>query len=226
MPPDLPTPTRLPFRVKICGLTRPEDARAADEAGADAIGLNFYSGSPRCVSLEQARLIAQELPERVTRVGVFVNATAAEIERAAREVPLDFVQLHGDEPPELLAELSLPVLRAFRLREGDWRPIRAYLARCRELGRLPAGVLVDAFAPGAYGGTGKTVDWAAMSAGREALEGIPMILAGGLTPENIAAAIAAARPDGVDTASGIESSPGVKDAAKLWRFVAAASAAW
>jgi len=226
MPPDLPTPTRPPFRVKICGLTRPEDARAAAEAGADAIGLNFYSGSPRCITPEQARAVAAVLPAGVARVGVFVNTLAAEMERIARETPLDYIQLHGDEPPELLAELSLPVLRAFRLREDDWNPIRAYLARCHQLGRRPAGVLVDAFAPGAYGGTGKTVDWAAVAAGREALDGLPLILAGGLTPENVAAAITAARPDGVDTASGVESSPGVKDAYQVRAFVSAATAAW
>jgi phosphoribosylanthranilate isomerase len=224
MPAELIPPTaRSPFRVKICGITRPEDASMAAGAGADAIGLNFYPGSPRCVTLEQAQAIAAAMPAGVARVGVFVNADLAEMRRIADSVPLDYVQLHGDEPPQAIAALDVPVIRAFRCGSAGLMPVGLYLEACRQAGRLPAAVLIDAYAPGAFGGTGQTLDWPALAAGREHLAGLPLILAGGLTAENVAAAIAAARPDGVDTASGVESSPGVKDAARVRAFVAAAT---
>ena len=211
------------FRVKDCGITNADDARSAAAAGADAIGLNFYAKSPRHCPADQAQAIAAAVPRSVVKVGVFVNATAAEIRRAAAEVGLDLVQLHGDEPPEFLRELRpLPILRAFRV-QPDTLPIDDYLQRCHRLACLPRMLLVDAFQPGHYGGTGGTIDWDALSAGRKSLGGIPLVLAGGLTPDNVGAAIAAVRPWAVDVASGVESSAGQKSPQLVSHFVEAAA---
>jgi phosphoribosylanthranilate isomerase len=224
------------FRVKICGVTNTPDALAAVAAGADAIGLNFYAGSPRHCSPETARQVAAALPSHVCRVGVFVNASPEEIRAIARAVPLDAVQLHGDEPPELLAAVApWPVIRASRA-DGDYAAIGAYLDACHRLRAMPRMLLVDA-PPKAgssgqpasgpqYGGTGTALDWHALAAARAQLGGVPLVLAGGLTPENVAAAIAAVRPWAVDVASGVEDRPGQKSAAKLQAFVAAALAAF
>lgn len=189
-------------------------------AGADAVGLNFYAGSPRHVTLGQAREIAAALPGNVTKVGVFVNSTAGEVARVFDEVGLDIVQLHGDEPPEMLSSLApRPVVRAFRCRESGFQPLVEYLERCRDMGSAPAAVLVDAYQPGSYGGTGEVVDWAAVSELAKDLSDIPIVLAGGLRPENVAEAIEVARPSAVDTASGVESKPGRKDATRVSAFV-------
>lgn len=208
------------FQIKICGITSVADAQHAANAGADAIGLNFYSRSPRCLDLAAARSIVAALPSGFAKVGVFVNDELSRIARMADEMRLDFVQLHGDEPPAVLAQLRpRPLIRAFRLDAAGWRPIIEYIAACRNLDVLPAALLIDAHAPGLYGGTGQTVDWLTVRDRPEELAGLPIILAGGLTPENVAEAIAAARPWGVDTASGVESAPGVKDAGKIDGFV-------
>jgi len=213
------------FRVKICGITNLDDARIAAAAGADAIGLNFYSQSPRFCPLERAQQIAGAVPKTICRVGVFVNATAEEIRRTVNTVGLDLVQLHGDEPPELLRELrGLPVLRAFRV-EGDLSAIPAYLHTCHRLMCLPRMLMLDARRSGQYGGTGATLDWQALAAQRPQLCGMPLVLAGGLKPDNVAAAIAAVRPWAVDTASGVEASPGKKSQPLVCEFVAAAKAA-
>lgn len=213
------------FRVKICGITNPRDAQQACEAGADAIGLNFYSGSPRYVTQSQATEIAKSIPPRVLKVGVFVNASAAEILATAKVTPLDVVQLHGDEPASFLAELaSLRILKVFRAGSAGHSPIIDFLADCKKLGQLPEALLIDAAAPGQYGGSGQTVDWSAVPKIRSHLAGLPVVLAGGLKPENVGDAILAAQPDGVDVASGVEASPGVKDPEKVRRFVAAALA--
>jgi phosphoribosylanthranilate isomerase len=214
------------FRIKICGITRVEDALAAAAAGADAIGLNFYPQSARCVGDEQARRIAAAVPAGVARVGVFVNAAAEEIQRTFDRTPLDFVQLHGDEPPELLCQLGdRPIIRVFRMGSGGLAAALAYLDRCRQLGVVPRMVLADAAAGRAYGGTGELADWSALSAYPSAAWHPPLILAGGLTPENVAAAIRAVRPAGVDTASGVEITPGVKDTELMKRFVETARSA-
>lgn len=213
------------FRVKICGVTRPEDARMAAQSGADAIGLNFYGGSPRCVTLERAAEIAAALPPHVCKVGVFVGATAEEIKDKARTVPLDLVQLSGDEPPEFLREVRpLPVLRAARIRD-DLSPVTAYLDACYRQYALPRMLLVDALRDDAYGGTGVTLDWDYLAQHRRALNGLPLVLAGGLTPDNVAAAIARVRPWAVDVASGVEQAPGAKSPELVSRFVSAARAA-
>ena len=209
------------FRIKICGVTRPEDAAAAAAAGADAIGLNFYAGSSRCIDDERAMAIIAALPTGIAKVGVFVNAEPACIRDKAARLGLDWIQLHGDEPADIIDQLSgLRVIRAIRL-QGDMRdaPDRRYFSSAQ-------AVLIDAYSPAAYGGTGTTVDWAAMHETTRLYAGSPIILAGGLTPENIGEAIGIARPDAVDTASGVESSPGIKDHVRIKDFVAAARQAF
>ena len=167
-----------------------------------------------------ARQITKELPAGVAKVGVFVNASSDEIVRIADTVGLDVIQLHGDEPPELLRELEgRPVMKAFRLRQPGLGEVAEYLRRCSEVGRLPDLVLVDAFAPDQYGGTGAAVDWSSLAAEHYRIGTLPLTLAGGLTPDNVAQAVKTARPAAVDTASGVESSPGIKDADLVRRFV-------
>lgn len=205
-------------RIKVCGITRPEDAVAAAEAGVDAIGLVFAE-SPRRVTPHQAREIVAALPPFVEAVGVFVNSRASTMIKIAREVGLSTVQLHGDESPALVAQLEgLRVIKALAVRYRDF-PEDVY--RFAEAG--VCGILLDAFNSSARGGSGKRFDWdlvaGAQSAG--ALDGAPpIILAGGLTPENVAAGIKRLRPWGVDVSSGLEREPGVKDIEKMLRFVA------
>jgi phosphoribosylanthranilate isomerase len=208
------------FQTKICGVTDLHDALCCSEAGADAIGLNFYPASPRCVSLDNARQIARALPAAVAKVGVFVNAPLDEILRISDDVGLDIIQCHGDETPQLIARLAgRPTIKAFRCRGQDTRPVLEFLRRCADLGVRPGAVLIDARCPGLYGGTGQTTDWSAVRELADLLDGVPRILAGGLHPGNVAAAIQAARPDAVDTASGVESSPGRKQPDLVRDFV-------
>jgi|SRR5262245_26723622 len=244
------------FKVKICGITTPDDALLAAEAGADAIGLNFFEKSPRFVPAEQAGEIVVQLrnqyaAEQVKVFGVFVNASLDDILWSIREADLygpeqGFgIQLHGDEPPELLRDLhreglgrsgellqvlghvpEVPIVRAFRCRSADLAAEAGYLETCQRLDALPQSVLLDAYAPGDYGGTGQRLDWPSLSRQRSRLFDLPLILAGGLTPANVGEAIAAAQPSGVDVASGVESSPGRKNAAKIYAFVAAAKQAF
>jgi len=211
------------FRVKICGVTNLQDAVLAAAAGAEAIGLNFYPKSPRFVTADLARQIVDALPEGVVKVGLFVNAGREEVCRQFDELGLDLVQLHGDEPPEFLARLGdRPVIRAFRVGDDGLAPMIRYLAECRRLGSMPRLVLADARVKGLYGGSGEVADWEALK--RYPADGSlpPLVLAGGLTPENVGEAVRAVDPAAVDTASGVESSPGRKDPALVRRFVAAA----
>jgi phosphoribosylanthranilate isomerase len=213
------------FRVKICGITSIDDALVAADAGAGAIGLNFYSASPRYCPLETAKAIAAAVPAGVCKVGVFVDATADEIRRAAELVGLDLVQLHGDEPAELLrAVRPLAVMRAFRA-GSDFSAVGDYLRACHVLRCLPRMVLIDAMHGDQYGGTGTTFDWHLLDTNRFDLLGIPLVLAGGLNPTNVAQAISIARPWAVDVASGVELSPGKKSPQLVRDFVAAAKAA-
>jgi phosphoribosylanthranilate isomerase len=217
------------FKIKICGITNVADALAAVDAGADAIGLNFYHGSKRCVSVAEARRIADALTYETDRIGVFVNATTDEIRRICEEASLHLIQLHGDEPPELLNSLNKDhdVIRALRLDERGARAIREdWEAWCCAGDFGPDAILVDAAAGGQYGGTGRTVDWQSLVGYQQWLDEIPLILAGGLTPDNVAEAIRIVRPHAVDVASGVESAAGKKDAAKMRDFVAAARAAF
>lgn len=218
------------FRVKICGLTNVEDAQEAVAAGADAIGLNFYPSSKRYVAPDVARQIAAALPPGVVRVGVFVNTSIEGIRDIieAEGVQLDAIQLHGDEPPEFVRDLAAamptPVIRAFRLSPDGAETLISYVEQCSRWGCTPGMVLVDAYDPARYGGTGQTADWAAVgSLPRESLP--PLVLAGGLTPENVARAIAVAQPAAVDVAGGVESSPGRKNARWVRAFVNAARTA-
>ncbi len=211
------------FRVKICGITSVEDASMVVEAGADAVGLNFYPESARYLQPRAAEAVAAALPDGVVKVGLFVNAAADEICERFERLGLDLIQLHGDEPPEFVAALEdRPVMRAFRVGAAGLDPVYEYIERTEELGCRLRAVLVDSFRKGSYGGTGQVADWATVAAYRATP---PLVLAGGLTPQNVAEAIDAVRPAAVDTASGVESSPGKKDAAAVRSFVRAARAA-
>lgn len=206
-------------RIKICGITRPQDAIAAAEAGADAIGLVF-ADSPRRVTIRQAREVVASLPPFVSTVGVFVNSKAATILKTSASVGLSAVQLHGDEPPSLVGQLGgLQVIKAMAVRQARFIDD---VSRFADAG--VCGVLLDAFNPKARGGTGKRFDWDIVAAERKtgALEGAPpIILAGGLTTANVAAGIRRIHPWAVDVSTGVESSPGIKDAESIRRFVAA-----
>ncbi|MBU6309367.1 MAG: phosphoribosylanthranilate isomerase [Planctomycetes bacterium] len=228
MPPREPV-----FHVKICGVTSADDARMVAAAGADAIGLNFVPGSPRCLTSAAAREVAAAIPDDVLVVGVFAGMPAADVKRMAAEVGLDAVQLHGHlsgdgvvDPPSACGDLApLTVIRAVRLGPDGLDAARSWIAAAAALGHAPAMAVVDAAvtaatAAGQLGGTGATVDWSRLAAAGDL--GIPMAVAGGLTPGNVAEAVAASRAVAVDTASGVESAPGRKDQAKVRAFCAAA----
>ncbi len=216
-----------PFRVKICGVTTADDARLVVAEGADAIGLNFYPESSRFVDQGDAENIVRAIPPEVKKVGVFVNATANHVTQLATRLELDLVQLHGDEPPEFLAELpGLTIIRAFRCRDHRLRQIADYLQRCQQFSPSPPTALLDAFHQTQFGGTGHTLDWSQLQSEIVHLGGVPWVLAGGLAAENVASAITKLHPTGVDTASGVERSPGRKDPTKVRAFVRAALAAY
>ena len=215
--------TTRTFRIKICGITTPADAAMAAAAGADAIGLNFYPKSPRYVEPAQARAIIDALSAGVVKVGLFVNAPVEFVCQTFDQLGLDLIQLHGDEPPRRLVELSgRPVMRAFRVGSEGLTPVREYLGQCRLLGCIPRSVLLDARVEGEYGGTGHTADWEALSGYHADKDTPPLVLAGGLTPQNVAEAVRTVRPAAVDTASGVESGPGRKDPQRVAAFVRAA----
>lgn len=215
------------FRIKICGITSVGDARAVAAAGADAVGVNFYAKSPRYVTSEKAREIIDALPAEMVKVGLFVNAPAEEVCQTFDKLGLDLIQVHGDEPPEFLARLGgRPVMRAFRLGEAGLGPVRGYLADCRQLACVPQLVLVDASVEGSYGGTGEVADWRTLREYPRDSACPPLVLAGGLTPGNVAEAIGIVGPGAVDTASGVESGPGRKDPAAVEAFVRAARRAF
>ncbi len=194
-------------RVKICGVTSLRDARCAVEAGAFAIGFNFHPPSPRYIEPEAAGRIAAALPPEVWRVGVFVDRERSEIERIAATAGLSAIQLHGAEAPGLCLDWAIPVIKAGRVRERtDVERLAAYPVEL---------ILVDAYVEGVHGGTGVRFDWRLL----EGVERKRLILAGGLTPENVAEAVRTVRPFAVDVASGVEVSPGVKDPEKVKRFI-------
>jgi phosphoribosylanthranilate isomerase len=200
-------------RVKICGITNVEDARAACEAGVDAIGLNFYPRSARALSVEKAVELRALISPSVQVFGVFVNAGADEIMKIFRQVRLDALQLHGDESPAAVAQLAriAPVFKALRVGPD-------FSAATLENYQDVSGFLFDTAdaGPGQYGGTGRLADW---EVAQQAARSHRVILAGGLNAENVAAAILQVRPYGVDVASGVEASPGAKDHAQLRDFV-------
>ncbi len=202
----------MSVRVKVCGVTRLEDAKAAWEAGADALGLNFYAKSPRCVDVATAAALAATRPPLGAVVGVFVNASPDDVRAKVRECGLTAVQLHGDEPPEACSGYGVPVIKALRVRGPE------DVARAREyvgVGDV-AGLLLDGAAPG-YGGGGVGFDWSLVAT--LSGSGVPVLVAGGLKPSNVAEAVRATRPYGVDVASGVESSPGIKDLDAVRAFV-------
>lgn len=201
-------------RVKICGITTVADGLTAAAAGADLIGLMLYDGSPRRVSLDQAAAISRALPPAVGRVGVFVNPSESLVRQAIAAGQLTLLQFHGEEPSEFCTGFGLMSLKAFRLRDA---------ASLQQLERYQTDAfLLDAFSAGARGGTGETFNWDLAVAARR--YGRPIFLAGGLTPGNVALAVRTVQPFGVDVSSGVESAPGIKDAAKVRAFVAAAKA--
>jgi phosphoribosylanthranilate isomerase len=202
-------------RVKICGITRREDALAAVASGADALGFMFYEPSSRHVTVDQAAAICRDLPPLVTRVGVFVNAPADFVRAAAATCGLGAIQLHGDESPEFCRQFALPVIKAFRVSGPE------SLAALAAYGF--AAWLLDSFVPGQLGGTGACFNWSL--AAKAAERGRPILLAGGLTPENVADAVRQVRPYAVDVSSGVESAPGLKDPTKIRALIRAAKAA-
>lgn len=196
-------------RIKICGITRPEDGLAAALAGADAIGLVFEARSPRFVSIEQALAVTRALPPFIKVVGLFVNAPAEQVRELMGRVALDLLQFHGDEPADFCRIFSRPYLKAIAMREGiDVRSAA---------GRYPdaAGILLDAHHARLAGGTGERFDWSRIPAEL----GKPLVLAGGLTPDNVGTAVHQVRPYAVDVSSGVEQGQGIKDARKIAAFV-------
>ena len=196
-------------RVKICGITRPEDALAAVRAGADAIGLVFYPSSPRVVSISQAAEIVRRLPAFVSSVGLFVDAAPETVEAVLQSVPLDLLQFHGDESAQACERYARPYIKALRMHpEMD-------LVVMEKTYQQAAGLLLDSYQPGVPGGTGAVFDW----------ERIPdsmrqrIILAGGLSPDNVASAIARIHPYAVDVSGGVEREKGIKDEMKISAFM-------
>ncbi|MDD0842599.1 phosphoribosylanthranilate isomerase [Pseudomonas sp. Gutcm_11s] len=199
-------------RVKICGITRVEDALAAVAAGADAIGLVFYAKSPRAVDVEQASTILAALPPFVTTVGLFVDVQRAELERILARVPLDLLQFHGDESVQECEGFNRPYIKALRVKAGDdvAAQVDAYPSA--------QGILLDTYVEGVPGGTGEAFDWSLVPRTLSK----PVILAGGLRPDNVAGAVAQVRPYAVDVSGGVEASKGIKDAEKIGAFIRAA----
>jgi len=208
------------IRVKICGLTRVDQAVACAELGVDWIGLNFYPASPRYVEPAQAAAIVASLPPSVSPVGVFVDRPVAEVAELAARAGLGVVQLHGRESPEFVGLLRpLRVVKAFRLESyAAWARVVDYLAQAATLGCPPEAVLIDSYVAGKPGGTGHTIDGDFLDS-RPPLD--RLILAGGLTPDNVAEHVRRVRPWMVDVASGVESAPGCKDLNKVAAFVRA-----
>lgn len=208
--------------IKVCGLIDPAEASACLAAGVDLLGLNFHPPSPRSVSIDRAREVLNVLDRDLAKcaVGLFVDRPPHEVAAVCRSLGVVRIQLHGDEPPEdLVALADFFLIRAFRLRDAtSVRGMAAYLERADRLGRSPDAILIDAWSPSAFGGTGASID-------TPILADLPpiarLMLAGGLTPENVAERVAVVNPWMVDVASGVESAPGRKDPAKVGAFISA-----
>ena len=195
--------------VKICGITTPEDARHAAYAGAHAIGVVFHAASARHVTPGQARAVVEALPPFVTAVGLFVDADPAEVRAVVRATGLQLLQFHGDESPEYCAGFELPYIKAMRVRRG------VDLLQCSRRFQGARGLLLDAFHEEHRGGTGQPFDWSLIPPDLP----LPIVLAGGLTPDTVEQAVRRVRPWGVDVSSGVERSKGVKDPAKVAAFI-------
>lgn len=195
-------------RIKICGITRPEDAEVAVAAGADALGFVFYGPSPRCVGRTTARAIVRALPPFVAAVGLFVDASLEEISAVLKDVPLSVLQFHGQEAPFECERFGLPYVKAVRMSEDvDLVDVQRQYESAQAL-------LLDSYEKGRPGGTGRVFDWTRVSPSLQK----PLILAGGLHADNVAAAIAQVRPYAVDVSGGVESAPGIKDGLRVHRF--------
>jgi phosphoribosylanthranilate isomerase len=198
-------------RIKICGITRREDAQAAASCGVDAVGLVFYAGSSRSVTPEQAQKIVEGLPPFVTVVALFVNEPAASIARTLKVVPIDLIQFHGEESQDFCRQFGRPWIKALRVKPG-----LDVAAECDQY-RSARGVLLDSWQEGKPGGTGKSFNWQLVT---DPLP-LPLVLAGGLNESNVGEAIATVQPGAVDVSGGVESAPGIKDAHRIRRFVEA-----
>jgi len=196
-------------RVKICGITRAEDAIMAARAGADAIGLVFYPPSPRAVDASRAVDIVRALPPFVAAVGLFVDPAAEEVERVLRSLRLDLLQFHGDEAPQFCARFGVPYIKAIRV-----RPETDLLEYARLHGNA-RGLLLDAYVSGTHGGTGTQFDWSLVPTDI----GLPVVLSGGLTPANVGEGVRRVRPWGVDVSSGVEAGKGIKDPSRVREFI-------
>jgi phosphoribosylanthranilate isomerase len=199
----------MPTRVKICGITRSEDAAAAAHAGTDAIGFVFYPKSPRYIDPARARAIAAELPPFISTVGLFVDADAQDVETCLRAFRLDCLQFHGDETPAYCRQFGVAFLKAVRVKAGlDLLQYGTDFAAAQAL-------LLDAFVDGVPGGTGQRFDWNLIPRNLP----LPIVLSGGLSPDNVSEAVRGVRPWAVDVSSGVESAKGIKDAEKIQRFI-------
>ncbi|MBW7469981.1 phosphoribosylanthranilate isomerase [Marinobacter sp. F4218] len=199
----------MSVRVKICGLTRVEDIEAAVKAGADALGLVFYEPSPRSVSIVQAAELARHVPAFVSVVGLFVNPTKDEVREVLDRVPLDLLQFHGDESAEFCAQFGRRWIKAIRVRQG--REIQAAFTDYSQA----SGLLVDAWDPDRFGGTGQSFNWDLIPSDRP----MPLILAGGLSSDNVSRAVEQVKPWAVDVSGGVEQSKGIKDIEKISDFI-------
>jgi phosphoribosylanthranilate isomerase len=199
----------LATAVKICGITRVEDAMLAVQSGAHAVGTVLYARSPRAVDPARAAEIVRSLPPFVAGVCLLVDPTAAEVENVLEQVQPSLLQFHGNESPEFCAQFGVPYIKAVRVRRG------VDLLQYARLYAGAKGLLLDAFVEGSPGGTGASFDWDLIPQNLP----LPVILAGGLTPDNVTAAIRMVRPWAVDVASGVESAKGIKDAAKVKAFI-------
>lgn len=196
-------------RVKVCGLTQVENARRVVQAGADSIGLVFYPPSPRAVTVEQAKAICDALPPFVSVTALFVDEDADRVAQTLRQVPIDLLQFHGDESAEYCRQFAKPYLKALRVRPGTDLMLQA--AKYHDA----RGLLLDAYKAGVPGGTGETFDWQLID---QALP-LPIVLAGGLSVDNVATAIAQVQPQAVDVSGGVESAKGIKDIELVERFI-------
>ncbi|WP_303286240.1 phosphoribosylanthranilate isomerase [Marinobacter sp. SS8-8] len=196
-------------RVKICGLTRPEDVDAAVECGADALGFVFYGPSPRSVNADQAAALVRRIPAFVSAVGLFVNPSRQDVETVLDKVPLDLLQFHGDETAVFCSGFGRRWIKAVRVRKAG------QIERAFEEFRDSAGLLVDAWDPEKYGGTGKGFNWALIPEDRP----LPLILAGGLSSANVFAAVNQVKPWAVDVSGGVEQGKGIKDIQKISHFI-------
>lgn len=196
-------------RVKICGLTRSQDVEAAVAAGADALGFVFYEPSPRAVTIAEAERLVRSVPAFVSVVGLFVNPSEAQVREVLEALPLDLLQFHGDEAPEFCAQFKRRWIKAIRVRN------REQVASAFRHYREASGLLVDAWDPERYGGTGKSFNWELIPSERP----LPLILAGGLSSDNVFRAVEQVKPWAVDVSGGVECSKGIKDSEKIYDFI-------